>query len=102
MKLDVFLMLQVLQDVTKEEFINIMEILKSLTYMNTVQGRQQLLDIVTEQAELDQPFEVHKCMELRNARVFVEPACSELDCVRHSRHNGVFNEWMCHWKVSFG
>lgn len=27
--------------------------------MNTVIGRQNLLEIVTEQAELDQPFEVN-------------------------------------------
>jgi hypothetical protein len=52
------LFFQVLQDVTKEEFIFIMEILKSLSSMNTVMGRQQLLEIVTEQAELDQTFEV--------------------------------------------
>ncbi|KAL4225441.1 Apoptosis inhibitor 5 [Mactra antiquata] len=49
---------KVLQDVTKEEFIFIMEILKTLSSMNTVIGRQNLLEIVTEQAELDQPFEV--------------------------------------------
>ena len=49
---------QVLQDVTKEEFILVMDILKTLSSMNTVQGRQQLLEIVTEQAELDQTLEV--------------------------------------------
>jgi len=49
---------QVLQDVTKDEFIAIMDILKCQASMSTVQGRQQLVDIVTEQAELDQPFEV--------------------------------------------
>lgn len=48
---------KVLQDVTKEEFIFIMEILKSLPSMNTVQGRQHLLEIVTDQAELDHAFE---------------------------------------------
>ncbi|KAH3883154.1 hypothetical protein DPMN_007104 [Dreissena polymorpha] len=48
---------KVLHDVTKEEFIFIMEILKSVPSMNTVIGRQQLLEIVTEQAELDQAFE---------------------------------------------
>ena len=49
---------QVLQDVTKEEFILVMDILKTLSSMNSVQGRQQLLEIVTEQAELDQTLEV--------------------------------------------
>lgn len=48
---------KVLEDVTKEEFIYIMEILKSLSSMNTVQGRQHLLDIVTEQADLGAEFE---------------------------------------------
>ena len=61
--LNVFLILrlQVLQDVTKDEFIAIMEILKCQKSMTTVQGRQQLVDIVTEQAELDQSFEVWFC-----------------------------------------
>lgn len=48
---------KVLQDVTKDEFISIMNILKQQKSMSTVQGRQQLVDIVTEQAELDQSFE---------------------------------------------
>ncbi|XP_063417176.1 apoptosis inhibitor 5-like [Mytilus trossulus] len=48
---------QVLQDVTKEEFILIMDVLRSQSSMSTVQGRQQLVEIVTEQADLDQSFE---------------------------------------------
>ncbi|KAK3102563.1 hypothetical protein FSP39_012213 [Pinctada imbricata] len=48
---------KVLQDVTKDEFIAIMDILKCQRSMITVQGRQQLVEIVTEQAELDQPFD---------------------------------------------
>ena len=43
---------------TKDEFIAIMDILKCQKSMITVQGRQQLVEIVTEQAELDQSFEV--------------------------------------------
>ena len=35
-----------------------MEILRSLKSMSTVQGRQQLVEIVTEQAELENPLEV--------------------------------------------
>ena len=53
-----FYCFQVLQDVTKDEFIMIMDILKQQKSMTTVQGRQQLLEIITEQAELDQTFEV--------------------------------------------
>ena len=50
---------QVLLDVTKDEFLAVMEILRCLKSMSTVQGRQQLVEIVTEQAELDQPLEVN-------------------------------------------
>lgn len=35
-----------------------MDVLRSQTSMSTVQGRQQLVEIVTEQADLDQVFEV--------------------------------------------
>ncbi|KAL5006738.1 hypothetical protein ScPMuIL_015544 [Solemya velum] len=48
---------KVLQDVTKDEFIDLVTIMKCLKSMNTVQGRQQLVDLITEQAELDQPFD---------------------------------------------
>lgn len=51
---------QVLQDVTKEEFILIMDVLRAQTTMSTVQGRQQLVEIVTEQADLDQTFEAEE------------------------------------------
>lgn len=47
-----------LEDVTKDEFMAVMDILRSLKSMSTVQGRQQLVEIVTEQAELDQPLQV--------------------------------------------
>ncbi|XP_046329770.1 apoptosis inhibitor 5-like [Haliotis rufescens] len=49
---------KVLDDVTKDEFIAVMDILRNLRVMSTVQGRQQLVDIVTEQAELGQALEV--------------------------------------------
>ncbi|XP_062569449.1 apoptosis inhibitor 5-like, partial [Saccostrea cucullata] len=65
---------KVLQDVTKDEFIAIMEILKCQKTMTTVQGRQQLVDIVTEQAELDQPFEA------------TDPDCVDrlTQCIKHA------------------
>ncbi|XP_061175441.1 apoptosis inhibitor 5-like [Saccostrea echinata] len=65
---------KVLQDVTKDEFIAIMEILKCQKSMTTVQGRQQLVDIVTEQAELDQPFEA------------TDPDCVDrlTQCIKHA------------------
>ena len=49
---------QVVQDVTGDEFVAFMKILSPLKTMNTLQGRQQLIEIVTEQADLKQPFEV--------------------------------------------
>ena len=53
-------------DVTKDEFLAVMEILRSLKSMSTVQGRQQLVEIVTEQAELDQPLEVRIIIVIMN------------------------------------
>jgi hypothetical protein len=63
---------QTLLDVTKDEFLAVMEILRSMKSMSTVQGRQQLVDIVTEQAELDQPLQV------------TDPDCVDrlLQCIR--------------------
>jgi hypothetical protein len=49
---------QVLLDVTSAEFVALMRILVALPSMNTLLGRQQLLDIVTEQADLNTKFDV--------------------------------------------
>ncbi|ESO91609.1 hypothetical protein LOTGIDRAFT_191299, partial [Lottia gigantea] len=49
---------KVLEDVTKEEFMMIMDLLRSLRIMKTVQSRQSLVEIVASQAELDQPLDV--------------------------------------------
>lgn len=48
---------KVLLDVTGDEFVIFVGILSSLPHLQTVTGRQQLLDIVTEQADLDKPFD---------------------------------------------
>jgi len=48
----------VLTDVTAVEFLTFVRILSTLPSMNTLIGRQQLLDIVTEQADLGSPFDV--------------------------------------------
>lgn len=48
---------RVLQDVTGGEFVTFMKILSSLNYMQTMMGRQQLIEIITDQADLDLPFE---------------------------------------------
>lgn len=52
------LIIQVLQDVTADEFIMFMTILSSLKCMQTLQGRQQLVGIISEQAGFDTNFEV--------------------------------------------
>ena len=49
--------LQVLGDVTGDEFIIFVKMLQQLKSMQTLLGRQQLLDIVTDQADLDSKFE---------------------------------------------
>ena len=49
---------QVLEDVTETEFEMMMKMLISLPSMNTLVGRQQLLELVMKQAELAEPFEV--------------------------------------------
>lgn len=83
---------KVLEDVTKDEFIAIMEILKCQKSMTTVQGRQQLVDIVTEQAELDEPF------------VASDPDCVDrlTQCIKHAAplfsknvHSKAFVGYIC-------
>lgn len=49
-----FVISQVLDDVTGEEFVLFMKILASLKTLQTVSGRQQLVDLVSEQAGLYQ------------------------------------------------
>ena len=43
---------------TGDEFVAFMKLLSGLKSMSTVQGRQQLVEIVAEQADIDKPFEV--------------------------------------------
>jgi hypothetical protein len=49
---------QVLVDVTGTEFVLLIKLLHSLKVMQTLLGRQQLVEIITEQADLDTPFNV--------------------------------------------
>ncbi|XP_063960729.1 apoptosis inhibitor 5-like [Lytechinus pictus] len=48
---------EVLADVTGEEFVIFMKLLTGLTSMQTLLGRKQLLDLVTEQADLTSDFQ---------------------------------------------
>jgi len=49
---------QVLQDVTADEFLMFMTILSGLKCMQTLVGRQHLVDIISQQAGFDSDFEV--------------------------------------------
>lgn len=83
---------KVLQDVTKEEFILVMDILKTLSSMNTVQGRQQLLEIVTEQAELDQKLETTEADVVDRLMSCIRQAAPLFSKNVHSK---VFVKYMC-------
>jgi len=49
---------KVMTDVNKEEFITFMNLLSGLKISKSLTGQQMLLDIVKEQAELNNPFDV--------------------------------------------
>lgn len=49
---------QALVDVDAEEFILFIRILTALPSMNTLTGRQDLVNIIMAQSELDKPFDV--------------------------------------------
>lgn len=46
--------MQVLEDVTGEEFVLLMRLVSGLRVLQTVNGRQQLVELVVEQAFLEQ------------------------------------------------
>ncbi|RWS27510.1 apoptosis inhibitor 5-like protein [Leptotrombidium deliense] len=48
---------KVMQDCTKDEFTTFMSLLAGLKISKTVSGQQVLIDIITEQAELENPFD---------------------------------------------
>ncbi|XP_005093506.1 apoptosis inhibitor 5 [Aplysia californica] len=90
-----YIMLQckkLLEDVTKDEFIAVMDLLRSLKTMATVQSRQQLVEMVIDQAALDEPFEAS------------DPDCVDrlLHCVKSASpmfsknvHSKQFVTYMC-------
>lgn len=49
---------KVMQDVTKEEFVTFMTLLSGLKISKTITGQQTLVEIITEQAELESEFDV--------------------------------------------
>ncbi|KAK6973830.1 Apoptosis inhibitor 5 [Biomphalaria glabrata] len=83
---------KLLEDVTKDEFIAVMELLRSLKTMTTVQSRQQLVEMVVDQAALDEPFEAS------------DPDCVDrlLHCIRSASpmfsknvHSRPFVQYIC-------
>ncbi|KAJ9601059.1 hypothetical protein L9F63_000794 [Diploptera punctata] len=67
---------KVLQDVTADEFHHLMELLGWTRLAHTVSGQQELVDIVVEQAELNQSFDPK---EIENDNVD-----RLIQCVRHA------------------
>ena len=53
--------LQVLVDVTSEEFETLMEVLSRLSYVSTEEGALQVATLISDQAELNTDFQVHVC-----------------------------------------
>lgn len=47
-----------MQDCTKDEFLTLMQILSTLKLSKTLSGQQILIEILTEQAELENAFDV--------------------------------------------
>lgn len=54
-----------MQDVSGDEFLLFMHILSNLKHLQTVAGRQLLLDIVVDQADLDKSFSVKLYLKRR-------------------------------------
>ena len=42
-----------------DEFESFMEVLNKMQHLSTSEGSQQVIDIISEQAELEEEFQVH-------------------------------------------
>ena len=56
---------QALIDVDAEEFILFIRLLTALPSMSTLTGRQDLVNIIMAQSELDKPFDVNKILIIK-------------------------------------
>ncbi|XP_071809643.1 apoptosis inhibitor 5-like [Asterias amurensis] len=67
---------EVLADVTGEEFVLFMQLLSKMSAMQTETGRQQMVDLVAEQADIKSPFQPE------------DPDCVDrlIQCVREALH----------------
>lgn len=93
------LIIQVLQDVTADEFIMFMTILSSLKCMQTLQGRQQLVGIISEQAGFDTNFEVTLVNLVHHIMYW-------LKCTMWVWRTYIFSKaapflWSCWWRVNW-
>jgi hypothetical protein len=50
--------MQIMSDVTGDEFLLLMSTIQRLPHLQTVLGRKQVLDLVLKQAALDKKFDV--------------------------------------------
>lgn len=55
---------QVLQDVDAEEFVLLIKLLHALPSMNTLNGRQEMINIIQIQSELDKPLDLNDIEKL--------------------------------------
>lgn len=81
--------IKVLEDVTGEEFVLFMKILSGLKSLQTVSGRQQLVELVAEQADLEQTFNpsdpdcVDRLLQCTRQAVPLFSVCIYLLCMRN-------------------
>lgn len=62
----------VLIDVDAEEFILFIRLLTLLPSMNTLTGRQDLVNIIMAQSELDKPFDVSIIKNINHIFIYFE------------------------------
>ena len=60
-------------DVSGDEFESFMEVLNKMQHLSTSEGSQQVIDIISEQAELEEEFQVHTdglvCVRVKGLRI---------------------------------
>ena len=62
-----------LLDVTGEEFETLMEVLSRLNYIATAEGSQQMAVLISDQAELNNDFQVNIILH-----PYTEPSCGSV------------------------
>nr|XP_002131739.1 apoptosis inhibitor 5 [Ciona intestinalis] len=83
---------KVLEDVTGGEFQKLMQALSGLHHLQTIQGRQQLVNIIADQLKLDQDFDPKDTDSLNRISQCISmalPLCSR------NVHSSPFINYMC-------